>query len=207
MASCASAFITAQQATGVAASAKHFPGLGSASQTENTDVKPVTLTVSLSGLRSVDEVPYPAAITAGVKLVMVSWAVYQALDPNRPAGLSSTVIQDELRGRLKFDGVTVTDALEAGALAAYGTSGQRAVLAAQAGMDLVLCSARNVAQGEETTAALAEALSNGALDSSDLRRRGLPGHCPPEVAVLTITKRMSDIRSRCRGSTRAAAHE
>jgi len=68
---CGQAFITAQQQTGVAATAKHFPGLGSATKSQNTDNGPVTLNVSLSGLRGKDEVPYPAAITAGVKLVMV----------------------------------------------------------------------------------------------------------------------------------------
>lgn len=65
-------------------------------------------------------VPYPAAIAAGVGLVMTSWAVYPALDPGRPAGLSRTVIQGELRGRLGFRGVTITDAIEAGALRRFG---------------------------------------------------------------------------------------
>ena len=64
----------------MAATAKHFPGLGSATKSQNTDTGPVTLNVSLSGLRSKDEVPYPAAIAAGVKLIMASWAVYPALD-------------------------------------------------------------------------------------------------------------------------------
>ena len=78
--------ITAQQATGVAATAKHFPGLGAATKNQNTDLGPVTLNVSLSGLRGKDEVPYPAAIAAGVKLVMVSWATYPALDRSSPGG-------------------------------------------------------------------------------------------------------------------------
>ncbi len=82
---CGQAFVTAQQATGVAATAKHFPGLGSATKSQNTDNGPVTLTVSLAKLHTIDEVPYPAAIAAGVKLVMVSWAIYPALDPNLPA--------------------------------------------------------------------------------------------------------------------------
>ena len=88
---CGQAFITAQQQTGVAATAKHFPGLGSATKSQNTDNGPVTLNVSLSGLRGKDEVPYPAAIAAGVKLVMVSWAIYPALDPTYPAALSAGV--------------------------------------------------------------------------------------------------------------------
>ncbi|GAA1319717.1 hypothetical protein GCM10009647_051580 [Streptomyces sanglieri] len=162
---CGSAFITAQQDAGVAATAKHFPGLGPASANQNTDLGPVTLTTSVSTLRSVDEVPYRAAISAGTKLVMLSWAVYRALDADRPAGLSPTVV-GELRNRLGFPGVTVTDALEAGALRAYGSTAQRAVLAAAAGMDLILCSARDAAQGEEAVTALSEALAAGTLDGT-----------------------------------------
>ncbi|MFF8422287.1 glycoside hydrolase family 3 N-terminal domain-containing protein [Streptomyces sp. NPDC015680] len=162
---CGSAFITAQQDAGVAATAKHFPGLGPASANQNTDLGPVTLTTSVSTLRSVDEVPYRAAISAGTKLVMLSWAVYRALDADRPAGLSPTVV-GELRNRLGFPGVTVTDALEAGALRAYGSTAERAVLAAAAGMDLILCSARDAAQGEEAVTALSEALAAGTLDGT-----------------------------------------
>ncbi|WP_326763488.1 beta-N-acetylhexosaminidase [Streptomyces sp. NBC_01591] len=162
---CGSAFITAQQNAGVAATAKHFPGLGPASANQNTDLGPVTLTTSASTLRSVDEVPYRAAISAGTKLVMLSWAVYRALDADRPAGLSPTVV-GELRNRLGFSGVTVTDALEAGALRAYGSTAERAVLAAAAGMDLILCSARDAAQGEEAVTALSEALAAGTLDGT-----------------------------------------
>ena len=158
------AFITAQQRTGVAATAKHFPGLGSAARDQDTDSGPVTLTVPLATLRTVDEVPYPAAIAAGVKLVMMSWAVYPALDAGLPAGLSPAVIQRELRGRNGFTGVTITDALEAGALKPFGTTAQRAVSAAGAGMDLILCAARDTTQAGTVTSALASALASGQLD-------------------------------------------
>jgi beta-N-acetylhexosaminidase len=161
-----SAFLTAQQRGGVASTAKHFPGLGSAGRTQNTDLEPVTLNEPLSTLRNVDEAPYPAAIAAGVKLIMLSWAVYPALDPAHPAGLSPTIVQQELRRRLGFTGVTITDALEAKALTAFGTTSQRAVAAAGAGMDLLLCSAQSVTQGETATTALVNALNNGTLDSA-----------------------------------------
>ncbi|GHF72860.1 hypothetical protein GCM10018790_58440 [Kitasatospora xanthocidica] len=159
-----SAFLAAQQGLGVAATAKHFPGLGAAARDENTDAGPVTVTVPLAQLRSRGEAPYRSAIAAGVRLVMASWAVYPALDPERPAGLSPAVIQGELRGRLGFGGVTVTDAMEAGALAPYGGTGDRAVAAAEAGMDLLLCSARDPRQAEDATEALAAALDSGRLD-------------------------------------------
>jgi beta-N-acetylhexosaminidase len=163
---CGKAFISAQRATGVAATAKHFPGLGPASASQNTDLRPVTLTTSLSQLRGTDEFPYIAALTAGVDLVMVSWAIYSHLDAAHPAGLSSTVVQGELRGRLGFTGVTITDAIAAGALSGLGTIGQNAVAAAAAGMDLILEASGSVAGGQAVVAALATALQNGSLDAT-----------------------------------------
>ena len=165
------AFISAQQHLGVAATAKHFPGLGAASRSQNTDLRPVTLRQSLSTLRAVDEAPYVNAIAAGVKLVMTSWAVYPALDPSRPAGLSPAVIQRELRARLRFPGVTITDGIEAGALGAFGGVGRRATLAASAGADLILCAATNPddntpAIGTAARNAIASALSHGTLSRS-----------------------------------------
>jgi beta-N-acetylhexosaminidase len=156
-------FIRAQQATGAAATAKHFPGLGAAGAAQNTDEQPVTLHVPLSVLHRTDEYPYKAAIRSGVKLVMVSWAVYPALDPRVPAGLSAKVVGGELRQRLGFTGVTITDALEAGALRAYGATRHRATLAASAGMDLILCSAQQAAQGNQARIALSEDYQQGKL--------------------------------------------
>jgi beta-N-acetylhexosaminidase len=156
-------FIRSQQATGVAATAKHFPGLGAAGATGNTDLGPVTLDVSLRDLRAVDEFPYRAAIAAGVKLVMLNWAVYPALDASRPAGLSPAAVDGELRQRLGFTGVTITDALEAGALQPFGGIGHRARLAAAAGMDLILCSGQRAGEGAAARMALARALGSGAL--------------------------------------------
>jgi beta-N-acetylhexosaminidase len=160
------AFVTAQQKTRVAATAKHFPGLGAATASQNTDVEPVTLNVSLSDLRSIDELPYTTAIAAGVKLVMVSWALYPALDAALPAGLSPTIVQNELRTRLGFKGVTVTDALSAGALTNFGTNAQRAVSAAKAGMDLILISAQDVSQGQQAVTGLSNALTGGQLNAA-----------------------------------------
>jgi beta-N-acetylhexosaminidase len=96
----------------------------------------------------------------------VSWAVYPALDANLPAGLSPAVVQGELRNRLGYQGVTVTDAIEAGALQAFGTDANRSVLAAKAGMDLILCANGNVAQGDSVNAALVNALQSGQLSQS-----------------------------------------
>lgn len=165
VAECGSAFVAAQQAVGPAATAKHFPGLGAATVSQNTDLGPVTLDLSLSELRSIDERPYHQVIAAGVRLVMCSWAVYPALDPDLPAGLSPAIVRGELRQRLGFGGVTITDALEAGAIGAFGTPGQTSVLAAKAGMDVLLASARDVTEGQAAVAGLADALRSGTLDA------------------------------------------
>lgn len=163
-AECGAAMITAQQNLGIVATAKHFPGLGAATVDQNTDEAPVTLDVPLSDLRSIDEVPFTAAIAAGVRMVMASWATYPALDAKYPSGLSSAIIQGELRRRLGFRGVTITDALEAGAIAPFGTPAQCGVLAAQAGMDVLLASNRDVSEGQDTVSAVAAALRDGTLN-------------------------------------------
>ncbi|HEX6527095.1 MAG TPA: glycoside hydrolase family 3 N-terminal domain-containing protein [Streptosporangiaceae bacterium] len=162
---CGRAMVTAQQAVGPAATAKHFPGLGAATVSQNTDLGPVTLNLPLSDLRSIDERPYRQVIAAGVRLVMCSWAVYPALDARLPAGLSPAIVSGELRQRLGFGGVTITDALEAGAISAFGTPGQTCVLAAKAGMDVLLASARDVTEGQAVVAGLANALQSGTLDA------------------------------------------
>ncbi len=161
-------FIKAQQLTDVAGTAKHFPGLGAADADQNTDELRVSLSVPLATLRSDDELPYRAAIAAGVRLVMTSWAVYPALDPLRPAGLSSRVIDGELRGRLGYRGVVITDALAAGSLGAFGAIGNRAALAARAGADLLLCAelnpeANTPAEGGLALEGLTTALADGRL--------------------------------------------
>jgi beta-N-acetylhexosaminidase len=171
----AGAFIAAQQHARVAATAKHFPGLGAATARENTDQDLVTLNVSLDRLRAVDEAPYRSAIAAGVKLVMTSWALYPALDPGLPAGLSPAVIGRELRRRLGFRGVTITDAISAGALRPFGSLGARGVLAARAGADLILCAATNPhdnspSLGFSVLHALAVAIEQGRLPRAGVER-------------------------------------
>lgn len=132
-------FIRTLQKTGVAATAKHFPGLGAATRVQNTDVGPTELDLPLDEIREIDEAPYRAAISSGVKLIMLSWAVYPAIDARMPAGLSSRVIDKELRRRLGFRGVTITDSIGAGALTPFGGYAQRGVLAVRAGDDLIIC--------------------------------------------------------------------
>jgi beta-N-acetylhexosaminidase len=188
VASLGAAFVAAQQLQGVAATGKHFPGLGAAGRAQNTDLGPVTLGVPLGTLRSVDESPYRAAIAAGLDLVMTSWATYPALDPRRPAGLSPAVIQRELRARLGFRGVTITDGIDAAAVRPFGGLGRRGVLAAAAGADLILCATtnpdRNTPQeGVTVLRALTAALSDHQL--------GLASAAQAAGRVLSLRHRLA----------------
>jgi beta-N-acetylhexosaminidase len=117
---------------GVAATAKHFPGLGAA--TVNTDDGPATI----HGPVTRDLVPFRAAITEGVPLVMLSHAAYPALDPNRIASQSRPIVTGLLRRKLGFDGVIVTDSLEAAAVLARSGIATAAERSIRAGADLIL---------------------------------------------------------------------
>jgi beta-N-acetylhexosaminidase len=161
-------FIRAQQRGGVAATAKHFPGLGAATASQNTDQRPVTIRLSKAALQSDDESPYQAAISANVDLVMVSWARYPRLGSSLPAGLSPTIVQGQLRSRLGFQGVTITDAIGAGALGPYGSTQARALMAAEAGMQLILAS-DSVGQGTQCMTALGAGYRNGKLPRAAFR--------------------------------------
>jgi beta-N-acetylhexosaminidase len=162
-------FISGQQEHGVAATAKHFPGLGAATASQNTDERPVTLKVSAAKLWSKDEYPYRAAIAAAVDLVMVSWAKYPNLGSGRPAGLSSVIVQGQLRDRLGFKGVTITDSIGAGALNPYGSVQHRSLLAAEAGMQLIMAASQSTPQGVQVMDGLESGYRAGTLGGTTFR--------------------------------------
>jgi beta-N-acetylhexosaminidase len=114
----------------------------------------------LRTLRSIDEAPYRPFTAAGGSMVLLSTAVYPALD-RRPAAFSARVLR-ELRGRVGFGGVTITDALEAASVKAFGGPGRAALAAARAGTDLLLFTDRAAARGGRR--ALVAAIRRRSLD-------------------------------------------
>jgi beta-N-acetylhexosaminidase len=128
------------QASGIAAAAKHFPGIGGA--VVNTDDAVVRIPRSRAELEQVDLAPFRAAVEAGVRLVMVGHARYPALDRYRIASQSEPIIEGTLRGELGFEGVVVTDSLEARASISTGSLDAVAERAVRAGADLLLLTGR-----------------------------------------------------------------
>ena len=158
------AFTRGLRAGGVVATAKHFPGFGAAPA--NTDLGQVRIPLGLRELRAVDRPPFKAAIRAGARLVMLSSATYPALS-RAPAVLSRRVVQGELREGLGFDGVTISDDLEAPAFASRGGASGAALAATRAGVDLLLF-AGTYDGADRAADALAGALRSGRVDRDDL---------------------------------------
>lgn len=126
------AFARGLQAGRVAATAKHYPGLGHAGPS-NTDTTSVVIDASAAALAA-ERAVFRAHARAGTKLVMVSNATYDAYDRHRPAVLSRSLLTG-LR-RQGFGGVTISDDMHNPAVDAYGRSAAR--LATLAGIDVLL---------------------------------------------------------------------
>ncbi|MFG1779974.1 glycoside hydrolase family 3 protein [Micromonospora sp. NPDC049048] len=126
-----------QDAAGVTAVAKHFPGHGDTATDSHTDL-PV-IDHSRQEWDRIDAPPFRKAISAGVESIMTAHIVVPALDPSGdPATLSPTILTGVLRGEFGFQGVIVTDALNmAGVRRRYGDE-RVPVLALKAGADQLL---------------------------------------------------------------------
>jgi len=155
-------FAKALQAGGVAATGKHFPGFGAA--TENTDFSVERIDLSKAELRAVDEKPYADFTAAGGKLVMLSTAIYPAFS-DRPAAFTRAIATGELRNRLGFEGVSITDALETPAVEDFGGTAKVAIAGARAGADLLLFARLGPAQ--RAWEALVAKLRSGGFDRTE----------------------------------------
>jgi beta-N-acetylhexosaminidase len=142
----ARAFVTGLQGARVAATVKHFPGLGTAPG--DTDTAKITIDSPRPELAR-RLLPFRVAVGAGTKLVMVSSAIYPAYDQAAPAALSPAVVTGLLRRQLGFRGVVITDSLESPAIVASTTPAARAL---KAGVDMLLYTSE--ADGKYTFARL-----------------------------------------------------
>jgi beta-N-acetylhexosaminidase len=128
--------ISEMQAHGIAASGKHFPGLGAAVVDPHFQLPYVAKPEP--DIRAQDLIPFQHAVAAGVASIMTSHTIYKHLDPEYPATLSRKILTDLLRNELGYDGVIITDDLEMGAIEEEGDLGQAALQAFTAGADLLL---------------------------------------------------------------------
>ena len=144
------AWITGLQEAGVAACAKHFPGHGDTSIDSHLDLPVVDQDPHEGAIE-----PFRAAIAAGARAVMSAHIVVRAID-TLPATISAKIMTGLLRGELGFDGLTVSDGLEMGAIADGVGLVDGTVLALAAGCDL-LCIGGGLA-GEDVAIELRDAI-------------------------------------------------
>jgi beta-N-acetylhexosaminidase len=161
------ALVAGLQSAGVAAAAKHFPGHGDTASDSHHGIPVVPH--SLERLQQVEFLPFRAAIQAGAKLVMTAHLALPAVEwrSDLPATLSPAIIRGLLRGKLGFEGVVVTDAMDMKAIRQGEELGEEAVRSAAAGTDLLLMASDPLDQRRVHTG-LERALQRGQLDSAEM---------------------------------------
>jgi beta-N-acetylhexosaminidase len=156
------AWVLGQQAAGVAACAKHFPGHGDTS-TDSHHLIPL-IAATRAELDRCELTPFRAAIAAGVRAVMTGHLLVPAIDEDLPATLSRRVLIDLLRDELGFTGLIVTDGIEMQAMTGrYGIEGAT-VRALAAGVDAVCVGGDHA--DEATATALREAVVDAVVDGA-----------------------------------------
>ncbi|MGD1897238.1 MAG: glycoside hydrolase family 3 N-terminal domain-containing protein [Phormidesmis sp.] len=156
-----SAFIAGTQArtygNAVLTSAKHFPGHGDTDMDSHLSLPVVNH--DFVRLQALELVPFKAAIAAGVDSVMTAHLQLPKLDPDYPSTLSKVTLSGLLRRDLGFDGLIVTDALVMGGITQQYGPTEAAVLAVEAGADILLMPA----DVEGAIAAVCEAVRSGRI--------------------------------------------
>ena len=154
---------------GILGCGKHFPGYGDTSSDSHLELPRVDL--GLQRLRSLEMQPFARAISQGLAMVMTAHVLYPALDESLPASLSLVVVGENLRDSLGFDGIVISDDLEMKAIVDHFGIDEAAVLAVEAGSDIVLvCKTPDLIR--RAHAGLSAALADGRISTpADARIR------------------------------------
>lgn len=168
-ASLAGVIVKSLRAEGVVSCLKHFPGYGSAVTDDHYGTS--VLEKTEAELESCDFLPFAAGIEAGAPFVMVSHlSVPEVVGDETPSDLSSKIVSDLLRNKLGFTGVIITDSHQMASITDHYTSGEAAVKALQAGVDMILMPQDLQAAFDGVKAALAGGtLTQSRIDESVLR--------------------------------------
>ena len=120
----------------IAATLKHFPGLGAG--TGNTHYTTVEIDRTLEQLEIAEFPAFKGGIEAGADFVMVGHQIVSAAGDNLPADLSPVVVTDWLREKMNFEGIIISDSQAMGAITSTYTSDEAAIKSIEAGVDIIL---------------------------------------------------------------------
>ena len=125
------------QEKGISSVLKHFPGHGGT--TGDSHESAVENNSTKEQLQNTDFKPFVSGIQAGADCVMAGHIALPAVTGDQtPATLSPAIITGILRGSLGFDRIVVTDSMQMGAITNYYSSGDAAIKAVEAGVDIIL---------------------------------------------------------------------
>ena len=145
---------------GMLATLKHYPGHGNVATDSHLDVPHNT--TSEEELARTEWMPFQRAIDAGADAIMTAHVVYDQVDPEFPATVSKKIMTGLLRDTMHFDGIAVTDCMEMNAIKVTYGIGPGAVMAVQAGCD-VLCFSHTYEAVAEACNALYKAVEEGII--------------------------------------------
>lgn len=152
---------------GMIASVKHFPGHGNV-KTDSHLAMPCN-DADEKELREIDFAPFQSAFAMGADALMTSHVCFKNYDSKYPATLSHRIMTDLLRGEMGFEGVAISDCMEMGAIrTTYGT-GEGAVLAVEAGCD-ILCFSHTYEAVAEAASALYAAVDSGRISPARIEQ-------------------------------------
>ncbi|MFB2892145.1 glycoside hydrolase family 3 N-terminal domain-containing protein [Aerosakkonemataceae cyanobacterium BLCC-F50] len=143
--------------------AKHFPGHGDTSVDSHLELP--LIPHSEERLAEIELAPFVSAIATGVDAVMSAHLLIPAWDENLPATLSHKILTEQLRHKLGFAGLIVTDALVMGAITNRYGAEETAVLAVEAGVDILLMPQ----DAEAAIGAICDAVTSGRIPPERIR--------------------------------------
>jgi len=152
---------------GVACCVKHFPGHGDTHVDSHRDLP--TVDKSLETLERLEFAAFRHAVPKAPAM-MTAHIVYPALDPEYPATMSRRILTGLLREEWQYRGVLITDGMDMHAIAGRFGVGKAAVLALEAGADMVMALGTRATQ-QETLDALSDAIAAGSVAADELRAR------------------------------------
>ena len=167
------AFIRGMNSAKISTALKHFPGHGNVGEDSHTHLPCSDL--SLEEIMACDLIPFRAGIDTGTDMIMTAHIQFPKIEKETcisikdgeeitlPATLSRTIITGLLREQMGYDGIVITDAMEMDAIAAHFDPVDAAVMAINAGVDILLCPVDVYKDGEDNTLTYLEQYLEGLL--------------------------------------------
>ncbi len=158
------------QSEGVAACGKHFPGHGDTRQDSHDELP--RCAHGMDRLEQIELAPFKSAIRAGIATIMTAHVVFDALEPQFPATMSPTILQDILREKLGFHGPIISDDMEMKSITENFDWDEAVVRACNAGVDLFMV-CHTLERQQSAIDAITDAVKRGLVERERIDQANL----------------------------------